>query len=493
MTSRPAVFPAGALRRGLSDLLTRAARRPSVAALRLAAGRPYEVLVAALQHWPMNGLAPTRRCPVAGHGPVGYVLLSDPGLTDTFVRREVEALRDAGVPVELFARASAEKAAPDHPAAPVAPVAPFGPLHAGQGRAAVVRYLWRKPVTLARLGLFVVRHRHHRDKTWRRDRHVLYEAALLADALRHRGVGRVHAPWANQSAILSFVAARLLDLPFSVQARASEIHRTVEAPRVADRIRFADVVITNSRYNECYLRGLLAGRRPPPIHVIYNGLDLSLVAPAAGRTEAGPAPFRILAVGRLVEPKGFDVLLTACAALREAGLEFTCEVIGGPQDEVDAVTWVELRRLLTRLSLESHVRFRGEQPLRETLEAFDRCDLFVLPCRRGRDGSHDITPNALIEAMALGLPVVSTTSGAIPEIVEDGVSGVLVPPGDATALASAIARLAGDRGQRDRLGAAARQKVEAQFDARRNARARVALFRGAEDGSGPPDQQEETP
>jgi len=100
----------------------------------------------------------------------------------------------------------------------------------------------------------------------------------------------------------------------------------------------------------------------------------------------------------------------------------------------------------------------------------------VLPCVRGRDGSHDITPNSLIEAMAMQLPVVSTTSGAIPEIVDHEVNGLLVAPGDTSALAETIERLFRDSALRVQLGEAARRKVEDLFDAGRNAALRVRLF-----------------
>jgi glycosyltransferase involved in cell wall biosynthesis len=104
-------------------------------------------------------------------------------------------------------------------------------------------------------------------------------------------------------------------------------------------------------------------------------------------------------------------------------------------------------------------------------------DVFVLPCVRGRDGSHDITPGAILEAMATSLPVVSTTSGAVPELVDHERTGLLVPPGDEGALAAAIERLLGDAPLRERFGAEGRRVVEARFDARRNVGRHAALFR----------------
>jgi len=274
--------------------------------------------------------------------------------------------------------------------------------------------------------------------------------------------------------VVAFIAARLIGATFSAQARASEMHRTVQTPFVADRLKFTTFVVTNSHYNERALRARLAPVGAPQVHVIYNGLDLSLFHPGTRSEHAG---CRLLSIGRLVEPKGFGHLLHACARLRDRGVEFSCEIIGGPSEPGDTAAWVELRILLTALGLESIVRFRGAQSFSSVLRAFERADIFVLPCVRGRDGAHDITPNSLIEAMAMALPVVSTTSGAIPEIVDHDVDGLLVPPGDVEALTEALARLAGDAGLRASLGNAARAKVEDRFDSGKNVARRVELFR----------------
>ena len=437
----------------------------------------YRLLVSLLQRWPLHSLQPSRRHPRPIDGTrIAYIQWNYPSLTETFVRREIHALRDAGVNIEVFAFApSSEPPAPD-PASPTGPVTYFGPQQPALARAYAGKLLRAKPWTLIRLRLFVTRHQYSKEKTWRRDAELFGLAAQLAAALSARGITHVHAPFADRSALLACVAARMLGVTFSAQARASEVHRTVEAEPATDRLRLADFVITNSRYNERYLGSLLAGRRAPPIRMIYNGLDLQRFP----RRDAGPraaGPLRILSVGRLVEPKGFRYLLFALRILLDRGLDAVTEIIGGPQDPMDTVTWIELRKLHDELGLTSHVSFLGAQPLSSVLLAYRRADIFALPCVRGRDGSHDITPNSLIEAMAMGLPVVSTTSGAVPEIVRHESDGLLVPPNDERALADALERLAGDPALRDALGKAARGTVEARFDSRRNVAARVELFR----------------
>ena len=437
--------------------------------------RSYEFLIAVLQRLPFNWLPPAdHRLPLKHGERVAYVLLRYPGVTDTFIRREVIALRRAGINLEVFARTAAE--GPIDPAAPAGPVTYFGPANAARSRSAAMYYLRRKPLMFVRIGLFITRHQYRREKTPSRDGSILSEAARLAETLAERGITRIHAPWADQAALLSLAASRLLGVPFTVQARASDVHRLENSRAVSDRLRFADFVITNSQYNERYLSSLLPKKAAPRIHVIYNGLDLSPFTPDPGKRDG--SPLRVLAVGRLVEQKGFRYLLRACRILKDSGCNFTCEIVGGPYDPEETVTWLELRRLHTDLRLESCVRFCGAQPFSAVLAAYRRCDIFVLPCVRARDGAHDITPNALIEAMAMALPVVATTTGAIPEIVDHGLDGLLVTPNDEGALAEALRGLLHDPARRHTFGQAARRKVEQRFDIVRNVERRVALFQG---------------
>ena len=436
---------------------------------------PYDALVSLLGRWPFDSLRPRRGRPrPAGGERVAYVLWRYPVLTETFIRREVQALRSAGVCLDVVTLEAAAPALPADPESPAGAVIELGLPDTARGRAAARAYLRRKPWTVVRLWLFVVRHRYRAHKTWWQDRDILYLAAQLADLLAERGTTHVHSPWADHSALLTFLASRLLGVTYSVQARAADVHRSAQAPLVADRVGFAEFLVTNSQYNERYLRSMLVLDRDLPIHTIYNGIELPRFHPVPGRP--GTVPLRLLSVGRLVESKGFRYLLDACRLLRDRGIAFTCEIVGGPQDPAESATWIDLRKRHSQLGLESTVTFRGALPLSSVLSAYRRADIVVLPSVRARDGSHDVTPNTLIEAMALGLPVVSTTTGAIPEIVDHEVDGLLVPPKDADALAAALERLLQDVGLRQRLGEAARRKVEGRFDIDRNVERRARLF-----------------
>jgi glycosyltransferase involved in cell wall biosynthesis len=208
---------------------------------------------------------------------------------------------------------------------------------------------------------------------------------------------------------------------------------------------------------------------------LYNGIDLDAFTPAP-HVERDPA--LILSVGRLVEKKGFEDLIRACALLRQAGVEARCEIIGaGERREA-------LQALIDTLDLGQQVRLVGPKPQDEVMAAYRRAAVFALPCVVAEDGNRDGLPTVLLEAMASGLPVVSTNLVGVPEIVDDGVNGLLVEPGDVAGLAAQLARLLRDAGLRHRLGEAGRRKVAERFDVRQNVAQLHNWLAGAASGNG---------
>jgi colanic acid/amylovoran biosynthesis glycosyltransferase len=184
----------------------------------------------------------------------------------------------------------------------------------------------------------------------------------------------------------------------------------------------------------------------------------------------------VLAVARLIEPKGLVYLLEACALLRERGLRFVCEIVGGPELPLYVNDYLEIRSTHARLGLDGCVELVGALPFAEVRKRYERADVFAIPFVKGRDGSNDIIPNAVLEAMACGLPVVTTNITALPELVTDGESGFLVPPRDTEALAARIAELIESPYLRARMGSYGRRRAEERFDIERNVMAYVELF-----------------
>jgi colanic acid/amylovoran biosynthesis glycosyltransferase len=301
------------------------------------------------------------------------------------------------------------------------------------------------------------------------DVRYIYQALVLASKVRLRGISHLHAHFATASATVARLAARFAGVPYTLTAHAKDIfHESVRPDDVRRKLADAASVVTVSDYNLEYLRKNY-GPAVQRVRRIYNGLDLERF-PYASPRERSP---RILGVGRLVEKKGFAVLIEGCAILAYKGREFTCQIVGtGPQER-------ELRAQIARLGLEGRVDLLGPRPQSELARHAQGAAVFAAPCVVGVDGNRDGLPTVLLEAMALGTPCVSTSITGIPEVINDGVTGLMVPQRDPAALAVAIESLLEDPDLRVRLAGRARRLVEAEFDAHRNAAHLRDIFRAA--------------
>jgi colanic acid/amylovoran biosynthesis glycosyltransferase len=207
--------------------------------------------------------------------------------------------------------------------------------------------------------------------------------------------------------------------------------------------------------------------------VIRCGVDTRVFSPPVARPADGP--LQIVCIGTLHEVKGQTHLIEACRLLREAGLRFTCRLVGeGPDREA-------LETRIAAAGLSRQVELVGARTRPEIATMLRDADVLVLPSVPTSRGQREGLPVVLMEAMSAGLPVVASGISGIPELVEDGVTGLLVPPGQPVAIAAAVERLGHDPTLRRRLGAAARERVLADFDVDRNAAALAARFARSRD------------
>ncbi|HWE37751.1 MAG TPA: glycosyltransferase family 4 protein [Isosphaeraceae bacterium] len=265
-------------------------------------------------------------------------------------------------------------------------------------------------------------------------------------------VALVHAHWAHSAATVGMYGAWLLGVPFSFTGHAVDLFRDRVALR--DKVRRADFIVCISEFHRDFYKKL--GARDERLHVVYCGIDAD--AFAFRRPPRGDRRPRILSVGRLVEKKGFHVLVDACRALADRGLAFDCVIAGdGPWE-------ARLREQVARLGLEGVVTITGKPLLQEELPDFlAGGDLFAQPCVWSSDNDVDGTPRTLMEAMACGAPSVSTRLAGIPDILEHDRSGLLVEPGDVVGLADALRRLIEDPALADRLARGGREQILRKF------------------------------
>lgn len=296
---------------------------------------------------------------------------------------------------------------------------------------------------------------------------ILYQAMELALAIRREGIDHLHAHFATSATSVARLAARIAGVDYTFTAHAKDIfHDSVEEEDLRTKLSDAATVVTVSDFNVADLRRRFGGAADR-VQRIYNGLDLQEFPFHSG----GRRTRRIVAVGRLVEKKGFPVLIDACALLRDQGEDFQCQIIGGGDQED------RLRRRIQEKRLQEQVELTGLLPRKKVIGALRNAAVVAAPCVEGSDGNRDGLPTVLLEAMALGAPCVSTGVTGIPELVEDGSTGLLVPQGDAHALAGALLRILNHPELGRSVAVRARRRIEADFDIHKNAAHLRRLFR----------------
>ncbi len=264
----------------------------------------------------------------------------------------------------------------------------------------------------------------------------------------------IHAPWATYPATAAWFISRLSGRPFSFTSRAHDIF--VEDQMMTEKLASTALAVTITRNNVRHMARWMATPGAIPIQVVHSALDPTQIA----YRRDGRRPHQLLSVGRLDPIKGFDVLLAALAKLAQRGVAFDSLIIG------DGAERARLEAQRDALGLRDRVTFAGTRSSTQVREAMHAATLMVMPCVVTPEGNADGIPNVLTEALAAGLPVVSTRVSGIPELIDDGISGRLVAPRDPHALADAIVGLLVDPVLRDAFAAAGRRKVELEFDVR---------------------------
>jgi glycosyltransferase involved in cell wall biosynthesis len=377
---------------------------------------------------------------------VAYVVSLFPCWSETFVLREIQALRARGLDVRVFSLRPPREALVQTDAQPLlADVVYPRP-------AAAVLGLARHPI--AALGALREAWREAAPRGALAVAKALYTVAVAAQfarTVRRLGVRHVHAHFATYPALAARTMRRIAGVSYSVTTHAHDIF--LPNPHLRPNLDAAHTVVTISEYNRRHLAAL--GADDARMTVVPCGLDLAKLQRGEGRARTGGS---IVAVGRLVPIKGFAKLIDACALLQRRGVPFTCDIIGGgPLHDA-------LEHRIAGYRLDGRVRLVGALEQAEVQARLAAAELCVVPSVRTPDGDQDGVPVALMEAMALEVPVVTTRVSGIPELVRDGVSGLLVEPGDVCALAAAIERLLRDRLLRARLALGGRAAVARRQD-----------------------------
>jgi glycosyltransferase involved in cell wall biosynthesis len=320
------------------------------------------------------------------------------------------------------------------------------------------------PLALSSIALHIARRLGHHPLGLAKSIEALARALEHLNWMREFDPDIIHAHWGTFPSTVAWALARVLRKPFAFTCHAHDIF--VNDHLLKEKIESARVPITISRFNVEWLATRVTPLARERMTIVHCGVDLSTVP---FRPE-GRQPGLILAVGRLDPIKGFDVLIDALALLARQGRSLRCRIIGsGPLER-------SLRASIARHGLADRVELAGARPQEEVREALLSASVFAMPSVVTPEGDRDGIPVSLMEAMGVGTPVVSTRVSGIPELVDDGHEGLLVPERDPPALAAALARLLDDPALGRGLAVRARQKVEREFDAAREAHKLLQLF-----------------
>lgn len=399
---------------------------------------------------------------------IGYLLWKYPRFSQTFIVNEILQLEQQGVRIRIGSLR--------HPS--------DGVFHESIARvAAQCDYLpdrlmgnWRKvrealqacwktnPVGLRRAIGEVSR---RKNASW----FDLAQALLVRRWAEKHRLDHLHVHFGTAEATVVWLCRMLGGPGYSLTLHAFDIFRdNVDRRLLAAKINGSDFTVTVCESNRRFLVENMPGVNPARIRVHYNGIDLSRFR-ADGRQRE---PLTVFSVGRLIEKKGFIYLIRAVALLHQQGLPVKCRIAGdGPEEKT-------LRAEIQRHDLKSHVELLGPVRQDQVRGHLQSSASFVLPCIQARDGNIDALPTVLLEAQGCECPAISTRLSGIPEIIENGVSGLLVNPGDEVELASAIRAVLTDDALAERLALGGRRRAEERFDGRQAAATLRAWLLGEE-------------
>ena len=412
---------------------------------------------------------------------IGYLLRSYPRLSQTFILNEILALEQIGVSIQIFALTNPHEKVVQLQVDQVQASVHYldesvQPRRLGNILKAHIKVARRYFRGYIRSLFYVTIHRtidhgYKASNRWECFLQAVHLIYLLTIKEQQTGkkIDHLHAHFAHDPALIAYLVHLMTDLPFSFTAHARDLYQVSENVLV-DRIRQAKAVITCCGANLEYLNQI-APSEQSKFTLIYHGVNLKDFQPGsnADTRSASEKPI-ILSVGRLVEKKGFQDLLQALLMVKESGQRFHCTIYGdGPLSQ-------KLERWVEEHGMASDVRLMGDSTQQELISIYQKATLFALTPVQTEDGDRDGIPNVLVEAMAVGLPVITTGVAGIPELVDNNQNGLLYQPHDVDGISSGILELLRDAEKRRQFGGAASKKVTEQFDIALAANRLKALF-----------------
>lgn len=391
---------------------------------------------------------------------VAYIVSRFPVITETFILYEMLELERRGIAVEVFSLLRQREEVMHREARDLVRRTHYGHLLSMSLLKANLRWLIRRPGAYLGAWLQAIKGNWGSWGFLARAVFVVMQAAWFAEVMEEKNVEHIHAHWATHPTLAAYVIRHLTGLRYSFTTHAHDIY--VERPMLAEKIREASFVVTISEYNRQFLRRLYGKLASDKMVMVRCGVDPTVFVPPQRPVRSSTQPMTIVCVASLLDYKGHPYLLDACEQLRQRGVPFQCLLIGDGKERP------AIEAHIARLKLGNEVTLMGRQSRDRVSEILAKSDALVMPSVVTPSGMMDGIPNSLFEALATELPVIASAISGIPELVEDGRTGLLVPERDADALAEALIKLHENPNLGRRLAKAGREKVLRDFNLRQN-------------------------
>jgi colanic acid/amylovoran biosynthesis glycosyltransferase len=389
-----------------------------------------------------------------------------PKISETFILYEILELERNGIPVEVFSLLR-EYQQIEHPEAKeVVKRAHFHPFISLSIIKAVFYFLLRSPYTCLKILWEVLSGTFGSINFFFGAICIFPKSTFFAYEMKRQGVTHIHAHFANHPTVAALIIHRLTGIPFSFTAHGHDIHIDL---RMLDRkVEAAAFVVTVSSYNKELITEKCGNDKRDKIFIIHCGVDNEIFFPTPKNIHN--KSFRILCVASFEEVKGHKYLIEACGLLHKQGFNFECHLVG------DGPLRKQVGFEIKKSGLEDKIVIHGVLERIDVVKQMRSADIFVLPSVHTKRGNREGIPVALMEAMSVALPVLSTELSGIPELVENGITGILVTPRDSVSLADGMQRLLSDDQLRTKMGRKGREKVLRDFDLKTNTAKLTKLF-----------------
>jgi glycosyltransferase involved in cell wall biosynthesis len=383
---------------------------------------------------------------------IAYMMSRFPHLPETFILREMIWVEKSGWPISLYPLICQEQPVLHKEAEAWLQRAKCYPYLSAEIFRMNMKMFVRNPLKFLSTWGQVVLGNIASPKFLLRALVLFPKIVTIATKMEQEGVSHIHAHYATHPALAGWIIHQLTGISYSITVHAHDIY--VDRPMLGPKLKAALFVVAISRYNQDFLAREVGEWVRKKTHVVHCGIDPQLYSQPQ-ETQAEGHPFRILAIGSLQPYKGFQYLIEACALLK---IPFICQIIGG--GELHAA----LTNLIQQNNLQDRVKLLGAKTQQEVAQLLAQADCYVQPSVIQPNGKMEGIPVALMEAMAYGLPVIATKISGIPELVQPGKSGTLVPERSAVDLAEAITQVFNHPETAKPMAAAGRQLVLSEFN-----------------------------